>query len=202
MAVEAKRTGMLLIISGPSGTGKGTLVGMLKNDDDRFRFSCSVTTREKRTGEIHGVHYYFISDEEYDRLLAEDAFLEHAAVHTGRYGTLRSEVDRILAEGHNVILDVDVQGAINIMNKVEDYVSVFILPPSFSELRRRLIARETNTPEEIEGRMQTAYEEIKLVDRYNYSIVNDDLEKAYAQLRHIVEGEKQNTKRCKYTIPE
>ena len=202
MAVQAKRTGMLLIISGPSGTGKGTLVEKLMKADPTLRFSCSATTRAKRPNEIHGVHYYFIDDAEYDRLLAENAFLEYADVHTARYGTLRKHVEDLLAEGWNVVLDIDTQGALNVMEKVEDHVSIFILPPSFSELRRRLVDRKTDTPEAIEGRLKTAREEIKLVNHYQYSIINDDLDTAFAQLSQIVESEKQRTHRCQYTIPE
>ena len=202
MAVEVQRTGMLLIISGPSGTGKGTLVEKLMKADPTFRFSCSVTTRAPRVGEIDGVHYHFVSVEEYDRLVAENAFLEHATVHGNCYGTLRKPIEDMMAQGQNVLLDIDTQGAINVMENADDYASIFILPPSYTELRKRLEGRGTDAPEVIERRMNNARGEILKVDRYQYSIVNDDLETAYEQLKQIVECEKQRTARCKYTIPE
>ena len=202
MAVEVQRTGMLLIISGPSGTGKGTLVEKLMKADPTFRFSCSVTTRAPRVGEIDGVHYHFVSVEEYDRLVAENAFLEHATVHGNCYGTLRKPIEDMIAQGQNVLLDIDTQGAINVMENADDYVSIFILPPSYTELRKRLEGRGTDAPEVIERRMNNARGEILKVDRYQYSIVNDDLETAYEQLKQIVECEKQRTTRCKFTIPE
>ncbi len=202
MAVEAQRKGMLLIISGPSGTGKGTLLGKLMKDDSSFRFSCSVTTRAPRPGEINGVHYHFISVDDYQKLLDETAFLEHAEVHGNYYGTLRKPIEDMMAEGFNVLLDIDTQGALNVMDNTDDYVSLFILPPSWSELRRRLQDRHTDTQEAIERRLANARKEVELVGRYQYSIVNDDLEETYEQLRQIVETEKQRTHRCHYTIPE
>ena len=202
MAIEEKRTGMLLIISGPSGTGKGTLVEKLMKDDPSFRFSCSVTTRAPRTGEIEGVHYHFVTVEEYNRLVDENAFLEHATVHGNHYGTLRKPIEDMMAQGQNVLLDIDTQGAFSVMENADDYVSVFILPPSFTELRRRLEGRKTDTPEVIERRMNNARSEVSKADRYQYSIVNDELETAYHHLRQIVEAEKQRTHRCQFTIPE
>ena len=202
MAMEIRRTGMLLIISGPSGTGKGTLIGKLMSSDPSICFSCSVTTRAPRVGEVDGVHYHFLDEESYDRLLAEDAFLEHAVVHGHRYGTLKSEVENQLEQGMHVLLDIDPQGALNVMKKVEDYVSVFILPPSFNALRVRLHTRNTDDPVEIERRLNNARGEIKNISRYQYAIVNDDLELAFTQLQHIVIGEKQRTNRFFPTISE
>ena len=202
MAVQIERTGMLLIISGPSGTGKGTLVNKLMESDPTFRFSCSVTTRKPRQGEIDGVHYYFVEEEDFERMVANNEFLEHATVHGNHYGTLRKPVEDLMKQGHNVLLDIDPQGAINVMENADDYVSIFILPPSYTELRKRLEGRGTDAPEVIERRMNNARGEILKVDRYQYSIVNDDLETAYEQLKQIVECEKQRTTRCKYTIPE
>ena len=202
MAVKVERTGMLLIISGPSGTGKGTLVKKLMENDPTFRFSCSVTTRKPRVGEIEGIHYYFVTDEEYDRLLAENAFLEHATVHGNRYGTLRKPVEEMMQKGDNVLLDIDPQGAISVMENASDYVSVFILPPSFEDLRVRLHTRNTDDPVEIERRLNNARGEVTKVDRYQYSVINDDLELAFCQLQSIVNAEKLRTRRCKITITE
>jgi guanylate kinase len=189
------RKGMLLVVSGASGTGKGTLLERLLKDDPSCAFSVSVTTREPRENEIPDVHYHFISDEEYDKLLEEDAFLEHADVHTARYGTLKSEVFDRMERGQNVVLDIDVQGALQVMERCPECVSLFILPPSFTELRRRLEGRGTETQEKIEIRLRNAREEVKLVNRYQYVIVNDDLDTAVAQLECIVNAEKLRTTR-------
>ena len=202
MAVDVKKTGMLLIISGPSGTGKGTLVNKLMESDPSFHFSCSVTTRTPRDGEIDGVHYHFVSEDEYQRLVDDNAFLEHAKVHANFYGTLRQPVEEMMAEGKNVLLDIDTQGAINVMNNADDYVSIFILPPSFTELENRLRGRNTDAPDVIERRLHNARAEVEMLDKYQYSIVNDNLEAAFAQLQHIVNAEKLRTTRCKVTISE
>lgn len=202
MAVVVKRTGMLLIISGPSGTGKGTLVKRLMDSDPSIRFSCSVTTRAPRPGEAEGVHYHFVDEKEYDRLLAADGFLEHATVHGHRYGTLKRQVEELLGEGMNVLLDIDPQGAISVMEKVEDYVSIFILPPSFNALRVRLHTRNTDDPMEIERRLMNARGEVKNIGRYQYALINDDLELAFVQLQSIVNAEKQRTTRFFPTIME
>ena len=202
MAVSVKRKGMLLIISGPSGTGKGTLVKKLMDSDPSFRFSCSVTTRAPRVGEIDGVHYHFVSVEEYERLVAENAFLEHATVHGNHYGTLRKPVEEMMERGENVLLDIDPQGAISVMENASDYVSIFILPPSFESLRVRLHTRNTDDPEVIERRLANARGEVTKVDRYQYALINDDLELAFAQLQHIVGAEKLRTNRYFPTITE
>ena len=202
MAVEIKRTGMLLIISGPSGTGKGTLVKKLMSVDPSFGFSCSVTTRAPRIGEIEGVHYHFIDDAEYDRMLSQDAFLEHATVHGHRYGTPKAQVEGLLEQGKNVLLDIDPQGAISVMNTAKDYVSIFILPPSFAALRVRLHTRNTDDPAEIERRLRNARKEVLNIGKYQYALINDDLELAFAQLQSIVNAEKQRTNRFFPTILE
>ena len=189
------RKGMLLVISGPSGAGKGTLVARLLDKDPSFCFSVSVTTRARRENEIEDVHYHFISDEEYDKLLAADAFIEHASVHGHRYGTLKSEVYDRMEKGQNVLLDIDPQGAREVMRKEKDCVSVFILPPSYHDLKVRLHSRNTENEEEIQRRLNNARGEISQMDRYRYLIVNDNLELAFDQLLAIVRAEKQNTVR-------
>ena len=193
--MKETRKGMLLVISGPSGAGKGTLVSKLLEKDPSFCFSVSATTRERRENEIEDVHYHFISDEEYDKLLAEDVFIEHACVHGHRYGTLKSEVYERMERGQNVLLDIDPQGAREVMRKEKDSVSVFILPPSYHDLKVRLHTRNTENEEEIQRRLNNARGEIKQMNRYRYLIVNDNLELAFEQLVAIVRAEKQNAVR-------
>ena len=193
--MKETRKGMLLVVSGPSGAGKGTLVAKLLEKDPSFCFSVSVTTRHRRENEIEDVHYHFISDEEYDKLLTEDAFIEHASVHGHRYGTLKSEVYDRMEKGQNVLLDIDPQGARAVMDKEKECVSVFILPPSYHDLKVRLHSRNTENEEEIQRRLNNARGEIAQMNRYRYLIVNDDLELAFEQLCAIVRAEKQNTVR-------
>ena len=189
------RKGMLLVISGPSGAGKGTLVSKLLDRDPSFAFSVSVTTRARRENETEDVHYHFISDTEYDKLLSEEAFLEHAEVHGHRYGTLKKEVYERMEKGQNVLLDIDPQGARTVMEKEPNCVSVFILPPSYHDLRIRLHTRNTEDEDEIRRRLHNAKGEIAQMGRYRYLVVNDDLELAFDQLVSIVRAEKQNSVR-------
>lgn len=193
--MKETRKGMLLVISGPSGTGKGTLVAKLLDKDPTFTFSVSVTTRARRDNEIADVHYHFISDAEYDKLLEEDAFLEHASVHGNRYGTLKREVYERMEKGQNVLLDIDPQGARAVMAKEPECVSVFILPPSYHDLKVRLHSRNTEKEEEIQRRLHNARGEIEQMRRYRYLVVNDNLELAFDQLVSIVRAEKQNSVR-------
>ena len=193
--MKENRKGMLLVISGPSGAGKGTLVAKLLEKDPSFCFSVSVTTRGRRENEIEDVHYHFISEEEYDKLLAEDAFIEHACVHGHRYGTLKSEVYDRMEKGQNVLLDIDPQGAREVMRKEKDCVSVFILPQSYHDLKVRLHTRNTENEEEIQRRLNNARGEIRQMNKYRYLVVNDNLELAFEQLSAIVRAEKQNTVR-------
>ena len=196
------RKGMLLVISGPSGTGKGTLIKMLMEKDPTLVFSVSATTRAPREGEIDGVHYHFVSDEKYDQLVAEGAFVEYANVHGKRYGTLRSEVYGRLEKGENVVLDIDVQGALNVIESEKEKVSIFLLPPSMQELRRRLTDRGTETPEQIETRLHNAIWEITQKDKYEYKVINDDMNECLRVLQAIIEAEKHASAHYSVEVPE
>ena len=187
------RKGMLMVVSGPSGVGKGTLLSRLLDDDPTFCFSVSVTTRKRRENEIEDVHYHFITDEQYDKYLAEDAFLEHATVHSHRYGTLKEEVYDRIADGQNVMLDIDTQGAMSVMEKEPDAVSIFIFPPSMAELEARLRGRGSENEEQVRLRLRNAAGEMAMMRRYRYLIRNDDLEQAYEMLRTVIAAEKQNS---------
>ena len=197
-----RREQMLLVISGPSGAGKGTLANMLLENDPSFSFSVSATTRGRRETEIEGVHYFFISDQRFDELIEQKAFLEYATVHGNRYGTLKRQVQEQMKRGKNVLLDIDTQGARQVLRNSEDCVSVFILPPSFKQLRERLELRNTDRPEEIERRLRNAREEVDHIGMYDYVIINDQLDKAYEELRAIVQAEKQRTMRYHPQIEE
>ena len=193
--MREERKGMLIVVSGPSGTGKGTLCERLLAEDPSLTFSVSATTRAPRSTEIEGVHYFFISDEKYDELLAQNAFLEHATVHAHRYGTLKSQVDELMAKGLNVVLDIDPQGAKEVMRQRPDCVSIFILPPSYEALRVRLHTRNTDDPVEINRRLGNAKGEIEQMHLYQYVVVNDDLDLAFQQMSSIIAAEKQRTTR-------
>ena len=202
MIMKINQKQMLLVISGPSGTGKGTLANLLLENDPSFSFSVSVTTRQRRDYEVEGVHYFFISNEQYDQLIEEDAFLEHATVHGNRYGTLKSQVAKLMDEGKNVILDIDPQGARQVLQNADDCVSVFILPPSFRTLRERLHTRNTDDPVEIERRVHNAHEEVQHIGMYDYTVINDDLDTAFHQLQTIIEAEKLSTVRYLPVVEE
>ena len=184
-----KEKGRLIVISGPSGAGKSTVVFKAIEGRNDFCFSTSVTTRAPRPGEVDGREYFFIDRERYDRMVAEDELLEHAEYVNNGYGTPRAFVQQKLDEGMNVVLDIEIQGARQVREKMSDAVMIFIIPPSMKELRRRLVNRGTDTPEAIEGRLRRAKEEYAEADFYDYLIVNDDADQAAAEFKAIVTAE-------------
>ena len=179
--------GRIFVVSGPSGCGKSTLCNRLLAEDPRVRFSVSATTRGPREGEENGVSYFFMSEEEFDRLVREDAFYEHAQSFGNCYGTLRSYVDELTSRGYDVLLDIDVQGAEQVREKNPSAVLIFIMPPSMEELRRRLTERNTESAEQLEKRLARAQSEMDRRGMYDHIIVNDDRERAYAELRDTIE---------------
>ena len=193
--MKERRKGMLLVVSGPSGTGKGTLCERLLRSDPTIMFGVSATTRKPREGEIDGVHYHFIDEERFDKMLAEKAFLEHATVHGHRYGTPKDQVERAIEEGRNILLDIDPQGALSVMSAMPETVSIFILPPSYSALRERLHTRNTDDPDEILKRLSNAYGEVRMLKHYTYALVNDRLDQAFGMLSAIIMAEKHRTTR-------
>ena len=182
----------LFVISGPSGAGKGTLVARVRDRVPGLGLTVSATTRQPRAGEIDGVNYYFLTDEEFSRRVEEGQFVEWAQVHANRYGTLVSEVESKLADGHSLILEIDVQGALNVKRRFPDAVLVFVEPPSLEVLRERLVGRGTETPESVELRLANAEHELSLADRYDVRIVNDDLEEATVALADVLQNYERN----------
>ena len=181
--------GKLLVISGPSGAGKSTVVFKAIEGREDICFSTSVTTRSPRPGEVDGREYFFVDFERFREMVENDELLEHAEYVANRYGTPRAYVEQRMAEGLNVVLEIEVQGARQVRKKMPKAVLIFIAPPSIEELERRLRGRGTDTEAAIEGRLIRARQEFQEADFYDYLIVNDDVEKAAAKLNAIIEAE-------------
>lgn len=192
--------GMILVISGPSGVGKGTLRQRLLQCFPNLKRSISVTTREPRPGEVHGRDYFFVTREEFRKMMSERAFLEWAWVLDELYGTPKKWVDEQLVKGIDVLLEIDVQGAFQVRERRPDAVLVFIAPPSWEELRRRLRQRHTEDEEEVKKRLEVAKRELEMALRYDYVVVNDDLEQAVYELECIVVAEKCRSLRRKWEV--
>ncbi len=180
--------GKLIIFSAPSGSGKTTIVRRIMQTIPGLEFSISATSRAPRGTEQHGHDYYFLSAEEFDKAIAEEQFVEWEEVYAGtKYGTLKSEMERIWAEGHTILFDVDVKGGVRLKSIFgEQALSVFVMPPSIEELRNRLVGRATDSPEKIEQRVAKAAEELEYAPQFDKTVVNDDLEKAVAEVEQIV----------------
>ena len=182
------KQGKLFVFSGPSATGKGTICRELLKDPDTW-LSVSLTTRAPREGEEHGVHYYFVTREEYDRTVEEDGFLEHAEIYGNCYGTPKRYALEHMAAGEDVILEIEMQGALQIKKAYPEAVLIFVLPPSLKELRNRIRKRGSESEEQIAARMKTTLSEIELLPEYDYFLVNDDLDEAIATARSIMKAE-------------
>ncbi len=185
------RKGNLIVFSGPSGCGKGTVLGHFfeKHPDYKLKFSVSVTTRQPREGEQDGVNYYFIDQTTFDNMVSNDGLLEWASFCGNSYGTPKEEVLKTLDTGCDVILEIEVQGALKVMEKMPDAVSVFIIPPSFEELEKRLVGRQTEDEETIKKRLNTAKSEIKNIEKYKYVLINDDAKECAERLYSILTAE-------------
>ena len=186
------RRGLLIILSSPSGAGKSTLAGRLRQWDDTLRFSVSATTREPRPGEENGKDYFFVSVPEFQSQVASGDMLEHARVFGNYYGSPKAPVKAAIDSGRDVLFDIDWQGAQQISNSAlqEHVLSIFILPPSITELHRRLISRGQDADEVIEQRMQKSWDEISHWDGYDYVLVNDDLDATEERLKTIISAER------------
>ena len=178
--------GSLFIISSPSGGGKGTIIRRVMDGVESLVYSVSFTTRERRENEVDGEDYNFVSREEFERLIDANEFLEYAKVHNNYYGTSRSFVDRERSRGHDVVLEIDVQGAEQVRRSAPDSIGIFILPPSYETLKARLTARETDSEAAIELRLKNAKEEVSRFREFDFVIINDDLETAVRNLESVV----------------
>lgn len=182
--------GILFVVSSPSGGGKGTLIQRVLKKVRNLSYSVSFTTRAPRNGEVDGREYFFVTPEEFERMRTANEFLEWAHVHSKLYGTAKQQVIHEVSAGRDIILEVDVQGAASVRKLMPDSVSIFILPPSFEILKRRLQARGTDSPEELDLRLRNAPEELKDYSAFEYLIINDDVDRAAEQMTAIVHAER------------
>jgi len=189
--------GLLIVISGPSGAGKGTLCNLIKKEFPNIYYSISATTRSPREGERHGVDYLFISKEEFLALKDKNGFLEWALVYDNLYGTPKKLVEENIQKGRDVILEIDIQGALQVKKQYAGGVFIFVVPPSLSELKRRIEKRGKDSPEDIMKRMNSVHEELSYVTEYDYVIVNEKIETAVAKLKSIIIAEKCKPQRRK-----
>ena len=187
--------GILLIISGPSGVGKGTVCRFLLKKKEALKLSISTTTRPPRPGEIEGKEYNFTTTSRFEEMIAQDSFLEWAVVHEHYYGTRRDTVQALLDEGEDIILEIDIQGAEQIRDKVPEAVSIFLAPPSMEDLEQRITGRGTEDPEKINSRLETARREMEAYRFYDYLVVNDTVENAASLIASIVDAEKSKVSR-------
>ena len=189
--IKTNNKGLLIVVSGPSGAGKGTINGELLRRNKNIWMSTSMTTREPRGTEENGKEYFFVSKEEFKERIKNDQFLEYAIVHSGKYyGTPKDKIYDKLDQGIDVILEIDIQGALSIQNKISDALFIFIMPPSMEILKERLTNRGTESEEKVLERFQTAYKEINAYTKYNYVVVNDEVENAVNKVEAIIKAEK------------
>ncbi len=179
------KKGLLIVVSGPSGTGKGTVCGELLTQAQDLAYSISATTRQPRAGEVDGRNYYFMEKAEFEQKIAEGGFLEYANVYGNYYGTPLAKIEERLAAGEDILLEIDTQGALNVMQKCPDGLFIFLVPPSLAELERRIRGRGSETAESLERRMGSAKKEIEDGRKYGYVVVNDTVKKAVSRIMAI-----------------
>ena len=195
-----KTKGMLLVVSGPSGAGKGTICDVLRCHFPHMDYSVSMTTRAPREGEKDGVNYFFTDNDSFEKLLEKDAFLEYAKVYDHYYGTPKDYVFNRMDEGHHVMLEIDIQGAMQIKKAYPDAVCIYVVPPSLEILSRRLRNRRTDSDEVIQKRLDKARTELDWIDKYDYLIVNDDLESAISKAKAVITAEACRSRRNSWII--
>ena len=198
---RAEHTGKLFIISGPSGTGKGTICKRLIDETD-VEISVSMTTRQPREGEIDGKSYYFTTKEDFQKAIENDGFLEWAEVYGNFYGTPKAKVEEKLAAGIDVLLEIDIQGALNVKEAYPNGIFIFILPPSMAELRKRITGRGTDSEASINLRLSQTLKEVSYIDKYDYCVVNGELDEAVARVKSIVVAEHSRVSKNIYNLIE
>lgn len=190
------KRGILIVVSGFSGAGKGTVMKrLMEKYNDAYALSVSMTTRSPRTGEVDGEHYFFVSREQFEKTISEDGLIEHAQYCGNYYGTPKAYVEKQLSEGKNVILEIEIQGALLVKEKFPETLLLFVTPPSAKELRQRLVGRGTETMEQIDARLKRAIDEAPIMDKYDYIVINDEVENCVDKIHELVDAAKHSTVR-------
>ena len=196
------KKGQLIVVSGPSGVGKGTVLKEYLNSRDGIAYSVSATTRQPRPGEENGIHYYFLSREEFERTAAEGGMLEYASYNGNYYGTPKAPVEQQRNQGNDGVLEIEVQGALQVKKSCPDALLIFVAPPSFEELKNRLTGRQTEDAKTVENRLNIARQELMCAGEYDYIIVNDTVEQAVRRLGQIISANRYNKNNMKEFLDE